>query len=222
VGVRPLFELELPHGTAVALAIPPSDLSELEALLPREELEVASTWAPARKRTWIAGRAALRLAVERSGLTCPAVLAGERGAPGLPPWLTGSISHKEQVAVALVARQPGSEAIGIDVEVDAPSRVDIARKVLTPDELTELEALPEPARGVEVKLRFSAKEALYKALDPFVRRYVGFHEVTVRPLEGGAARVELRLRTSEGPFDVDVTWLRRDGFIVTTSKVRQA
>jgi enterobactin synthetase component D len=219
--VETLFALELPHGRAVGLAIPDANLEGLAVQLAPEELEVASAWAPARRRTWMAGRAALRTALLHAGLPAPPVLADDRGAPILPSGVIGSVSHKEHVAVALVARaEPGSTArIGVDVERDLSLRIDIARKVLTDDERAELAALSEPERMAQVRLRFSAKEAIYKALDPFVRRYVGFHEVSVRPLPDGTSHVQLHTPPAEGPFDVEVRWLRRDGLILTTARV---
>ncbi len=219
--VETLFELELPHGRAVGLAIPDANLEGLAARLAPEELEVASGWAPARRRTWMAGRAALRTALRHAGFPAPAVLSDDRGAPILPSGVVGSVSHKEHVAVALVARaQPGSTArIGVDVELDVSLRIDIARKVLTDDERAELAALAETERMAQVRLRFSAKEAIYKALDPFVRRYVGFHEVSVRPLPDGRSQVQTHLPPTEGPFDVEVRWLRRDGLVLTTARV---
>jgi enterobactin synthetase component D len=217
-----LFTLDLPHGLAVALAIPDgNELESLAAWLTPEELDFAKAWAPPRRRTWIAGRAALRTSLARSGLASPAILSDDRGAPVFPAGVVGSVSHKERVAVALVARaDPGADArIGVDVELDAPLRIDIARKVLTEDEQRELAALDEAPRLAEVRLRFSAKEAIYKALDPFVRRYVGFHEVSVKPTPGGRASVQLHLPSAEGTFDVDVRWLRCDALVLTTARV---
>jgi 4'-phosphopantetheinyl transferase EntD len=215
-----LFELELAHGRALALAIPDeAGLAGLAATLHPEELELAASWAPPRRRTWIAGRAALRMALVRAGLEAPAIGSDDRGAPVLPAGASGSVSHKERVAVALVARAEPDARIGVDIELDAPLRIDIARKVLREDELHELAELADAERTAEVRLRFSAKEAVYKALDPFVRRYVGFHEVSVTPRPGGLARVTMHLPPAEGPFDVDVRWLRRDGLVLTTARV---
>jgi len=223
--VDTLFELDLAHGLAVALAIPDAeDPASLTALLQPAEIEAMASWGPPRRRTWIAGRAALRIALVRSRLEATAIASDDRGAPVLPAGIVGSVSHKERVAVALVARaDPGEGArIGVDVELDAPLRIDIGRKVLTEDEQREIAALPDAERLAEVRLRFSAKEAIYKALDPFVRRYVGFQEVSVTPQPDGLARVQLQLPPAEGPFDVEVRWLRRDGLVLTTARVHRA
>jgi 4'-phosphopantetheinyl transferase EntD len=95
--------------------------------------------------------------------------------------------------------------------------VDIASHVLAEDEFPELSALTGEERAREVLLRFSAKEAIYKALDPYVRRYVAFHEVSVTPHEDGTASVRQRL--SEGRFAVEVTWRRMDDVVLTTARV---
>lgn len=193
-----------------------------EGALRPEELAVAGGWGAVRRRGFVAGRTALRMALDRSGIDAPPVLTDDRGAPRLPPGVTASISHKEHVAIALVAWESVAR-VGVDVETDAPSRVDIARRVLTPEELAEVDSLEGAERGRAVRLRFSAKEAIYKAIDPFVRRYVDFQEMRLRLLDDGGAEVEARLARGEGPFEIDVAWRRwSDGLplLVTSARVR--
>jgi 4'-phosphopantetheinyl transferase EntD len=217
-----LFDLELDHGRCVGIRIP-DDAGALDALasaglLPEEHAH-AATLTPVRARTWVAGRAALREAARRAGLPCMSpVLGDDRGAPRLAPGAAGSISHKEHVAVALVTPEDGAR-VGVDVEVDVARKHDIARRVLTAAELVEIEGLADGARSREILVRFSAKEAIYKALDPFVRRYVGFEEVAVTPLAGGSARVVAELRHGEGPFAIAATWRAFDGLVLTTARV---
>jgi 4'-phosphopantetheinyl transferase EntD len=218
-----VFDLELAHGRCVGLRIPADDagahaLAEETLLL--EERAVAATLARLRLRTWTVGRAALRVALGRAGLACPmAILADERGAPRMPRDLLASVSHKESVAVALVARADGDARIGVDVEHDRDRKHDIAPRVLTEAEQAEIAGLSGRDRAREVTVRFSAKEAIYKAIDPFVRRYVGFQEVAVTPLPGGDASVIPMLRPDEGPFDVAATWRVFEGLILTTARV---
>jgi 4'-phosphopantetheinyl transferase EntD len=219
-----LFDLTLDHGRAIAVALPEGDsIDRLASRLTPEEREACAAWGVPRRRTWTGGRATLRAALERAGLAAPAVLSDERGAPSLPAGVLGSISHKERVAVALVAPADAlGSRIGVDVENDAPNRIDVSRKVLTERELAEVDALDPEARAVQVRVRFSAKEAIYKALDPFVRRYVGFREVEVGLRPDGGARVVMLLPPGEGAFDVDVRWMRRDGLVLTTARIRRA
>jgi len=218
------FDIELEHGRCVGIRIPAGadEIATLAAALPGEERAFAMGLAPARQRTWVGGRAALRQALARAGIDVPGpVLPDDRGAPRLPSGFSASISHKEGLAAALVARVAGAK-VGVDVENDVAGKEDIARRVLADDELADLAALDAPARTREVLLRFSAKEAIYKALDPFVRRYVGFKEVSVATRPDGDARVSSRLRDGEGPFAIDVRWRRFDGIVLTTARVERS
>jgi 4'-phosphopantetheinyl transferase EntD len=215
------FDLDLEHGRCLGVRLdgPPDALDPLaREALPPEEQAFGQRLAPLRRRTWIGGRIALRLALARCGMEAPAVLADDRGAPLAPSGIAVSISHKERIAVALVAKT--AARIGVDVEVDAARGLDIAPRVLLDDEAVELAGLDAAARAREVLLRFSAKEAVYKALDPFVRRFVAFREVAVTPQPDGGARVRLALSEGEGPFAVEVRWLRLDGLVLTTAASR--
>ncbi|MBV9947319.1 MAG: 4'-phosphopantetheinyl transferase superfamily protein [Myxococcales bacterium] len=216
------FDLALEHGRCVGVRLPESgadvDALASEWLAPGERA-FAESLSPLRRRSWVGGRAALRATLQRLGLVCPAVLADARGAPALPEGILGSISHKQRLAVALVAGGGPGEALGVDLEVDAPARVDIASRVLTLEEAEELAGLDAMARAREVILRFSAKESIYKALDPFVRRYVDFLEVSLRPRPDGSAEVVARLRQGEGPFMIEPRWRRLDGLVLTTARV---
>jgi 4'-phosphopantetheinyl transferase EntD len=79
--------------------------------------------------------------------------------------------------------------------------------VLTADERAALAGLEPAARDREVLRRFAAKEAIYKALDPWVVRFVSFQEVVVVAAGGGGGRglrATLALKGGEGPFAVEL------------------
>ena len=217
------FDLELAHGRCVGVrlsgAVGAVEALAEAALLP-EERAYAASLSSVRRRTWMGGRIALRQALAREGIGAPPVLADGRGAPALPPGVAGSVSHKEDMAVALVSREPVAK-LGVDVERDAPGKLDISKKVLTDEELLELAKLGSSERAREVLLRFSAKESIYKALDPFVRRYVGFREVALALRADGTAIVTPKLPATEGTFVMEVRWMRRDGMILTTARIEK-
>ena len=215
------FRMDLAHGHCVGVAIASVLPDEaLAALLPAERA-FARGLGPARRAGWVAGRTALRGALTHLGIDAGPLLATPRGAPMLPAGVVGSISHKRDLAVALVApRSTGDPSqIGVDLEVDAPLRADITRRVLTEAELARLTTLPQADRQRSLLLLVSAKEALYKALDPCVQRYVGFKEVSVEPLPGGTARVELLLSGGEGPFTASVHWRAEGAYILTSARI---
>jgi phosphopantetheine--protein transferase-like protein len=118
------------------------------------------------------------------------ILQTPRGGAGAPPGFVASVSHKREIAVAIAARAEPTPrtTIGIDVEIPRSLRIDIAPRVLTPVERAEIAGLDQVARDAEVLLRFAAKEAIYKALDPWVRRLVSFQEVEIAARRAGGAR----------------------------------
>jgi enterobactin synthetase component D len=215
------FDLTLPHGRCLAVRIPGAGpaLDDLiaTALAPAEQARAASFPVP-RRRTFTGGRAAARELLQRMHFPQVAVASDDRGAPVFPPGVAGSITHKEGLAAALVGHE-STARLGVDLEPDVAHSQDISSRVLTAAELAELAALDPLARAREVLLRFSAKEAVYKALDPYVRRYVGFLEIAVSPRQDGTALVTSHLPETEGPFVIDVRWQRFEGIVLTTARV---
>ena len=142
------------------------------------------------------------------------ILKDSYGRPRLPPTMLGSISHKGDVAVAWLvsaaAQSTGSQSmygghtdasddttprvgIGVDLEVRGPGHARIARRILTDRERISLGSLPSITAEEEVLLRFSVKEALYKAMHPLICQYVGFMEAECQPLADGSVDVQLNL-----------------------------
>jgi 4'-phosphopantetheinyl transferase EntD len=198
------FVAATPFGVCVGVSLPPSAPTQderLEHLHPDERI-FASELHEGRRAAWIAGRLALRDALEAADLLAPnAILATDRGAPLFPPDIVGSISHKTALAIALVAPATSpAVTIGIDLEEVRPLRVDLAERVLTAEEREGLPP-PGPARDAHVLRAFCAKEAIYKALDPWVRRFVSFHEAQIA-FDGLGMTARLVLARGEGPFAV--------------------
>jgi 4'-phosphopantetheinyl transferase EntD len=170
----------------------------------------ARTLAPARAVSWVGGRLALRAALGAlidGGVVAPesagvAIRPDDRGAPQLPAGVVGSISHKDGLAVALAARDDGWR-VGIDLEDRRPARHDISSHVLNDGERAALATLDEPARAIEVLIRFACKEAVYKALDPSLRRYIGFTEVTTGR-DAAGLRASFVPRAGEPRFTLEI------------------
>ena len=202
--------IDTPHGLCVLVEV--DDLDRMLATLPPAERAHAATLAEVRRRELVGGRAALHHAL--GDYTTP-ILADDRGAPMLPAGWVGSVSHKADVAAALVAPSSLGGHVGLDLERAAPPKIDIARRVLTEREQAGLPADPVE-RGRATTLRFAIKEAIYKAVDPYVRRYVGFTEVELE-LAGEACSVTTRL-----PFAIEVTWREHAGFWLATACARRA
>jgi len=190
---------DTPHGRCAIV--------EGEGTLLPDELAHATTLTEIRQREFAIGRTALRRALGED----VAIFPDDRGAPQLPAGWVGSISHKGSRAAGIVA-PANTGFVGIDLELATASKLPIERRILTPRE-------QEAVRGREVTLFFAIKEAIYKAIDPIVRRYVGFTEVELT-LEGDRAQV-IVLDPSRLPVDVEAWWQERDGYWLATARARR-
>jgi len=199
-----IARVETPHGLCVLVEV--GDVDGTLATLPPEEQAVANTLAEIRRREHVGGRAALHHGL---GDFATPILSDDRGAPIMPAGWLGSVSHKSHLAGALVAPQTIGGRVGLDLERAAAPKVDIARRILTPRELA---ALPAHDRGRETTLRFAIKEAIYKAIDPYLRRYVGFTEVEL-DFDRDACLVTTAL-----PRAIEATWREHEGFWLATAR----
>ncbi|CAD5296193.1 Enterobactin synthetase component D [Bosea sp. 62] len=145
--------------------------------------------APRRRAEWLAGRCcaseALRLLTGQG--TCPG-MAPDRS-PVWPEGTLGSISHSGDVAVAIAAHTGSCLGIGIDIEriMDGQAASEIAPEALTPWECRHLANDP-----FSITLAFSAKESLFKALHPLLRRPMSFRASELIAWDGrGTARLHL-------------------------------
>jgi len=204
------FVVEHVHGVLVGVALVEDSLDELAP----EDAVRARELKAARRQSFVAGRIALGRALAHVGAPRSPILADDRGAPILPEGFVGSISHKGSVAVALAAARAG-EHLGVDVEVVKPLREGLAEHILTARELPEI----DPALTIAA---FSIKEAIYKAIDPIVRRYVGFHEVELEleRLTEDFVGVAVRPLLPESLPPIEATVAEREGHIVATARLR--
>jgi 4'-phosphopantetheinyl transferase EntD len=167
------------------------------AALPAAERDGAAALSPTRRRDFIRGRTALHALVGDAAIT-----PSDRGAPHVDGF-TCSISHKGTRAAAIAAPD-GDGFVGVDLERAEPPRIDISSKVLT--------AREPRAAGAELTRVFALKEAIYKAIDPIVRRYVAFTEVEIE----ADGRV-----TSALPIEIEAWSIEHDGHWLATARARR-
>jgi 4'-phosphopantetheinyl transferase EntD len=203
------FLVALPHGLCAGVHLPvtpdPVPAGALARLLPGER-DAALGLRGFRQVEFVGGRIAFSLLFSELGLGRCAVGTDPHGAPVLPPAVVGSISHKRDLVVALLAR--GAGFVGIDLEDTQRAREGVARRVLTPAEFQAVEELPAERRWTETAVRFAVKEAIYKALHPVARRYIGFGEAEVWPGVGGLDRVTHAVGEANGwTLEARHTWV---------------
>ena len=173
------FRLATPFGPCVGITLPTHgrfNTSQASQLDPAE-VACAEAFSDLRARTFAGGRLALREAFRLAALPAPGpLLWGSGGEPLLPAGVWGSVTHKEHLAVAIACPGGDDGALGIDLETTQPGSVDIARRILRPEEAAGMAHLFHTDRSHRVRLVFSAKEAIYKAGFPLCKRFFGFQD----------------------------------------------
>lgn len=205
------FLIEHRHGVIAGIEVHDVD-DALDRLAPEDAIRARELKA-ARRQSFVAGRVALGRALAEVGAPATPIGANDRGAPVLPTGFAGSISHKGAVAVALAAPRSG-EHLGVDVEVVRSLREGMAGHILTARERGSI----APSLTIAA---FSIKEAIYKAIDPLVRRYVGFHEVELELsyVTTEFSVVPIRLLLPERLPPVEATVAEREGHILATARL---
>lgn len=146
-----------------------------------------------RQSEYLAGRLCAREALRRVTGSASVPAVGADRAPQWPVGVTGSITHGDNWAAALVA--PGSQwrALGLDVERLLPT--ERARRlqgeILTPAELQRLQQLDEETCARHISLTFSLKESLFKALYPLTLKHFYFHDAELLDIGQDSARLRL-------------------------------
>jgi len=174
--IKALVEGLFPRGVAVAVADPAAEAS---GELFHVEHSVIEGAVPARRREFLAGRAAARTAQQALGHAPRPVVPGPDRAPAWPEGLCGSISHAGGVCIAVVSDDPAIASLGLDIEENAPLPDDIFDTVLHLREQHWVNRQDNP--GQMARLMFGAKECAYKAQYPLSQQLFGFDALAILP-----------------------------------------
>jgi 4'-phosphopantetheinyl transferase EntD len=195
-----------------------------------------------RRREFGTVRHCARRALAELGLPPAPLLPGERGAPQWPAGVVGSMTHCSGYRAAAVARACQAHALGIDAEPHGPLPDGVLDAIARPEERSRLAALAaagtvhgdtvhgDTVHGDTVhwdRLRFCAKEAVYKAWYPLTGRWLGFEDASVTIDPAGhtfSARLLVPGPTITGSQLAGFTgrWLARDRLVLTTVVVPAA
>lgn len=203
--LRTWFDLSLPEGRCIGVettneadSFPKDGITTIQndhwlfSAFHRDEVEFGMQLKKTRNSFWL-GRLALRRALEFPDYS---ILKDKYGAPEMKKDFLGSISHKQDKGVAIVSppllHHRDSDAvlsgIGIDLEMTSrPGKPSLAKRILTERERKSLGKLPGITVDEEILLRFSLKEAIYKAAHPLLNQYVSFQEAEITPHPDGTA-----------------------------------
>ncbi|WP_338894964.1 4'-phosphopantetheinyl transferase superfamily protein [Streptomyces sp. TG1A-60] len=206
----------------------PAAAAEGIELYPEEEAVMARA-VPKRRREFTVVRGCARQAMEKLGLQPRAVVPGERGAPGWPDGLTGSMTHCEGYAAAALVRAADLASLGIDAELHDALPEGVLTAIALPAEEARLRRLTADHPSVHWdRLLFSAKESVYKAWFPLTGRWLDFSEadieVSVDP-DGRSGRLRAELLVPGPVVDgrrigaFDGSWTVRQRLVATAVSI---
>lgn len=187
--------LPLPEGAGyVSLRVQPENYPALAAALSQHlELPASLRTAVAKRQAlWLAGRWCALQALQAAGCLYPKIPGtGEMGEPLWPMGWVGSISHSDTHVSAAVAPTQHCAGLGLDNEsLIAGKTLDAVRERIS----LPAERLHPPAQWSEqlwYTLIFSAKESLFKALYPQVKKFFGFEAARLEGIAAGRLRMRL-------------------------------
>lgn len=171
-GSEPSLDLFPPGVLAASAAIG----SDTDPLFP-EEARLVEAAVAKRRHEFAAGRRVARALLARLGEPPRPLLRDAHRAPVWPNDVVGSISHAADRVAVTLTRIGSVRGLGLDLEPAAPLERELWPRICTGAEIEHFRASPLRAPGLSVRIAFSAKEALYKCVHPFVLRFIGFHEV---------------------------------------------
>lgn len=169
-----------------------------------------------RALTFLGGRLALKNTINfilpNSNSYDLSILKNSLGAPDMPSNITGSITHKNNHIIA-GSKIDSVGHLGIDLErTKNKAWRKLKERILSKNEIENLNL-----KNLEhdILLRFSFKEAIFKALNPILKRYIGFLEVEVFPLPDGNAKILFHI-TENSSYVYQAQWKKLSDDMVFT------
>ncbi|NOU52884.1 4'-phosphopantetheinyl transferase superfamily protein [Pseudoalteromonas sp. JBTF-M23] len=130
---------------------------------------------PKRRAEYLAGRVCAQAALAKMGIKHVSIETAQDRAPIWPDGIIGSISHTQGIALAMTAPAHQLKGLGIDIEkpMSQTQETKLKGQILHPLE-TAIHATLAEHVPCPLTVMFSAKESVYKALYPSVKRFFGF------------------------------------------------
>lgn len=149
-----------------------------------------------RRGEYLAGRIVAGRVLRELGHRQFDLLPGEDRAPAWPEDVQGALTHHSTLAVCTGWRRPDRpvSGLGIDIEtlINGPRTLELWPGIISVWEREYFATLDMPF-AESLTLAFSAKESLFKALYPSVKRYFDFLDARVVRLAGNRITLELQV-----------------------------
>ena len=214
----PSFEINEPLLEGACLVL--SRVGDYAPELRSEEAQALGEVSSVRSQQFSSGRRSAHTAFGHLQIEDHAIGRAER-IPVWPPGVVGSISHSESLAGAAVGRSETYLGMGFDLVPIAAVSEKVSQRLLLD---SELKWVRDMGSGDWRTALFSAKESVYKAVNPVVGEYLGFRDVTVSVVPDALEFFAATLETRESSEIVDAGhgFIHRvEGHWLTVFVVRQ-
>ncbi|EHY9249648.1 4'-phosphopantetheinyl transferase superfamily protein [Salmonella enterica] len=131
-----------------------------------------------RRSEYLCGRISAQTLLNRKNIYAQ-IPQSKEGAPIWPSGWIGSISHTKNCAMAVMASQNKRYILGIDIENFNPEALSEIAGMIIQDSEKKLLVQNEIDYNLGLHIAFSAKESLYKALYPQVKKVFGFESAII-------------------------------------------
>lgn len=203
-GEMPRLQLASPFPREVAFVH--AHLAQLSRFRPLpEERELLAPHAAARRvAEFSLGRGCARAALGRldPALADAPLLRARGRMPRWPQGYVGAITHHRGHAAAAAARVEDYRGLGLDLETLRPLSQALLRRILRPEEYERLSPMDAARQAVAAMVIFSAKESIFKAVNPIAGAYLGFQDAAIAGIAeaggGAAGSLSWRLHASCG------------------------
>lgn len=175
------------------------NFNEVESFAPYLELlpKESMGWSKGRETKFLAGRLCAQLDLENLEF----ISRGQNQEPLFKKGHCGSISHSKDFAIAARTYQSLYRSLGIDIErvVTDKKMFAVIQRALTKSEVELLEKYDDHLTHRAATIMFSAKESLYKMINPLAQVYINFHEGIIESIdfEKGLYSIRLESETQE-------------------------
>lgn len=218
----PLFATLLPDWVHVSEMDPAT--ADSSALFP-EERTVVEAAVEQRRREFAAGRILAHGLLAGLGRQRVALRREADGRPAWPPGIVGSITHCTTLVAAAIASTDDCVGIGIDIEANRLLPRGVARRILGEQEQLWI-GRSDPRLAPELLLRvFCAKEALYKAIHPIVRRALPPRTLIIEDCpcdDGFVARLGVEAEPFPANMRLEGRWTTRRGHVAAAVAITRS
>ena len=153
-------------------------VADHSASLHPAERELVATAGRARRMAFSSGRRAARCALGELGIHDQPVLADGR-APRWPAGVVGSITHSATLTAAVAGHAAHWAGVGADLTTQSRVTARVAKRLLLSAERATL-----PSDDWRTAI-FSAKESVYKAVNPMCGEFLAFQDVQITVVNDG-------------------------------------